>query len=53
MIEAKMFGAGGGLGLAIRRQIVALHSEHIEVESQVNQGNTFKAWLPLGPKDKT
>ncbi len=38
---------GTGLGLAIVKEIVDLHEGHIEVNSQVKQGTTFKVWLPL------
>jgi len=38
---------GAGLGLAICRQFVRLHGGHIEAESQVGQGSTFRFKLPL------
>jgi PAS domain S-box-containing protein len=38
---------GTGLGLAIVKEIVDLHDGHIDVDSQVRQGTTFKVWLPL------
>jgi PAS domain S-box-containing protein len=38
---------GTGLGLAIVKEIVDLHDGHIEVDSQVKHGSTFKVWLPL------
>ncbi len=38
---------GTGLGLAIVKEIIDLHDGHIEVDSQVKQGTTFKVWLPL------
>jgi len=38
---------GTGLGLAIVKEILDLHDGHIEVDSRVKQGTTFKVWLPL------
>lgn len=35
-----------GLGLATARSIVKKHSGHIELESQVDRGTTFRIWLP-------
>jgi len=37
---------GTGLGLAAVYSIVKKHSGHIDVESQVGQGTTFRTWLP-------
>ena len=39
-------GAGGGLGLAIARQLVLAHGGRIEVESQPGRGATFLVQLP-------
>ncbi len=39
-------GAGGGLGLAIARQLVLAHGGHIVVESQPGRGATFLVQLP-------
>lgn len=39
-------GAGGGLGLAIARQLVLVHGGRIEVESQPGRGATFLVQLP-------
>jgi signal transduction histidine kinase len=39
--------SGSGLGLAMVKQIVDLHQGSVEVESQVDEGTTFRVWLPL------
>ncbi len=38
--------SGTGLGLAITYEIVQRHQGKIEVESILDQGTTFKVWLP-------
>ena len=37
---------GTGLGLAIAKEIVGLHGGHIEFQSVVGKGSTFRVWLP-------
>lgn len=37
---------GSGLGLAAVYSIVRKHHGHIEVESQIGRGSTFRFWLP-------
>jgi PAS domain S-box-containing protein len=37
---------GSGLGLAAVYSIIKKHHGHIDVESQVGQGTTFRLWLP-------
>jgi len=38
---------GTGLGLMIVQRIVRAHGGHIELESLVDRGTTFRIWLPL------
>jgi two-component system, sporulation sensor kinase E len=38
---------GSGLGLMIVQRIVRAHGGHIELDSQVGRGTTFRIWLPL------
>lgn len=38
---------GSGLGLMIVQRIVREHGGRIELESRVNEGTTFRIWLPL------
>jgi heavy metal sensor kinase len=42
---------GYGLGLSIVQAVVKIHKGHIDVQSKVKQGTTFKVTLPLAPPD--
>ncbi len=39
---------GSGIGLALAKELVALHRGEITVESEPGQGSVFKLFLPLG-----
>lgn len=41
-------GGGTGLGLAIVKHICEAHGGRVEVESELNKGSTFRAWIPIG-----
>ncbi|WP_246067294.1 sensor histidine kinase [Paenibacillus koleovorans] len=45
--RARKYG-GAGLGLSITKSIVDLHHGHIQVDSEVGVGTTFRVWLPAG-----
>jgi two-component system phosphate regulon sensor histidine kinase PhoR len=41
-------GIGGtGLGLSIAKKVLEAHNGHLEVESKLNEGSTFRVLLPL------
>jgi signal transduction histidine kinase len=42
------YSGGTGIGLAIARRLVELQGGHIEVESELAKGSTFRFCLPLG-----
>ena len=42
---------GAGLGLAFARQVIELHGEELEIESELGRGSTFAFRLPLVGKN--
>jgi signal transduction histidine kinase len=42
--------SGHGIGLSICKKIIDNHKGTIEVESELNQGTTFKIKLPCKPQ---
>ena len=43
----KPIGKGTGLGLSLSYGIIQKHHGHIEVQSEVGKGTTFRVWLPV------
>lgn len=46
---SKEVGKGTGLGLSVSYGIVSAHGGTIEVESQIDEGSTFRIFLPVCP----
>lgn len=44
----KSIAGGTGIGLAIVKELVELHSGYIDLETDTNQGCQFTLWLPFG-----
>ena len=49
----KAEGEGTGLGLSVSYGIVSQHGGHIEVESEVDHGTTFRIVLPKDPDESS
>jgi two-component system NtrC family sensor kinase len=49
--STKPSGEGTGLGLSIARDIVREHGGFVEVASQLNEGSTFRLYVPMGVDD--
>jgi two-component system cell cycle sensor histidine kinase/response regulator CckA len=47
--STKSKGGNSGLGLAAVRSIIKKHNGHIDVQSEVGRGTTFRIWLPAAP----
>lgn len=45
----KEIGVGSGLGLSVSRNIVTAAGGHIDVESSLGQGSTFRLRFPIAP----
>lgn len=44
---------GSGLGLSLVREVATLHHGDLEVESQLDQGSTFRIWFPISEPTTT
>ncbi|MBO0820778.1 MAG: HAMP domain-containing histidine kinase [Nocardiopsaceae bacterium] len=42
---------GSGLGLSIVEAIVGMHGGHVEVDSVLGEGSTFRVFLPVSPNE--
>ncbi|HEY1578455.1 MAG TPA: ATP-binding protein [Terracidiphilus sp.] len=51
--KGKKLGKGTGMGLAITQAILRAHGGDIAVESNPEQGCTFRFWVPLVEKEPT
>jgi len=49
--STKKVGKGTGLGLSVVQAIVKNHHGHLQVDSQINQGTSFKIYLPASHKE--
>jgi two-component system cell cycle sensor histidine kinase/response regulator CckA len=49
--STKAKAGNSGLGLATVRSIIKKHNGHIDVESRVGQGTTFRIWLPAAQQE--
>lgn len=50
--SSKDVGEGSGLGLSISQTIINNHQGRIEVESKIDEGSTFRVYLPVHQSSK-
>ena len=43
----KAEGEGTGLGLSVSKEIITQYGGHMDVDSKLGQGTTFRIWLPI------